>query len=87
MQFLENLWKIWENIDILNLSERRRNYLVSEPNYHTAEFFTEHLLVIEMKKTDILMNQPVCLGLSIVLVWFCETEIWWRSKIVLYGYR
>ena len=87
MQFLENLWKIWENIEILNMSERRRNYLVSEPNYHTAEFFTEKLLVIEMKKTEILMNQPVCLGLSIVLVWLCKTKIWWRSKIVLYGYR
>ena len=33
------------------MSERRRNYLGSEPNYHTAEFFTENLLVIEMKKT------------------------------------
>ena len=31
-------------------TERRRNYLVSEPNYHTAKFFTEHLLAIEMKK-------------------------------------
>ena len=31
-------------------TERRRNYLVSEPNYNTAKFFTEHLLAIEMKK-------------------------------------
>ena len=31
-------------------AERRRNYLVSEPNYHTTKFFTEHLLAIEMKK-------------------------------------
>ena len=31
-------------------TERRRNYLVSEPNYHTTKFFTEHLLAIEMKK-------------------------------------
>ena len=30
--------------------ERRRNYLVSEPNYHTTKIFTEHLLAIEMKK-------------------------------------
>ena len=30
--------------------ERRRNYLVSEPNYHTTKFFTETLLAIEMKK-------------------------------------
>ena len=28
-------------------TERRRNYLVSEPNYHTTKFFTEHLLAIE----------------------------------------
>ena len=31
-------------------TERRRNYLVSEPNYHTTNFFTENLLEIEMKK-------------------------------------
>ena len=31
-------------------TERRRNYLVSEPNYHTTKFFTEILLAIEMKK-------------------------------------
>ena len=37
--------------------ERRRNYLVSEPNYHTTKFFTEYLLAIEMKKTQILMNK------------------------------
>ena len=24
-------------------TERRRNYLVSEPNYHTTTFFTEHI--------------------------------------------
>ena len=47
-------------------TERRRNYLVSEPNYHTRKFFTENLLAIEMKKTEILMNKPVCLGLSIL---------------------
>ena len=31
-------------------TERRRNYLVSEPNYHTTKFFTGNLLAIEMKK-------------------------------------
>ena len=31
-------------------TERRRNYLVLEPNHHTTKFFTEHLLAIEMKK-------------------------------------
>ena len=33
-------------------TEKRRNYLVSEPNYHTAKFFTENLLAIEMKKNS-----------------------------------
>ena len=48
-------------------TERRENYLVSEPNYHTTDkFFTENLLTIEMKKTEIRMNKPVYLGLSIL---------------------
>ena len=41
------------------------NYLVSEPNYHTTKFFTENLLAIEMRKTQVVMNKPVYLGLSI----------------------
>ena len=35
---------------ILVTTERRRNYLVSEPNYHTRKLFTENLLGIEMKR-------------------------------------
>ena len=31
-------------------TERRRNYLMSEPNYHTTKFFAENLLAIQMKK-------------------------------------
>ena len=31
-------------------TERRRNYLVSEPNYHTTKFFTANSLATEMKK-------------------------------------
>ena len=43
-------------------TERRRNYLVSEPNYQTTKFFTEHLLAIDTKKTEILIDKPVYLG-------------------------
>ena len=43
---------------------RKRNYLVSQSNYHTPKFSTEHLLAIEMKTTQILMSKPVYLGLS-----------------------
>ena len=54
MQFLEKLWKMWEtrNIKVV-ATEKRRNYLVSEPNFHTVKFFTENLLAIEMIKTQI----------------------------------
>ena len=44
-------------------TERRRNHLGSEPNYHTTKFFTEHLLATEMKKAETLMNKPDYLGL------------------------
>ena len=30
--------------------ESRRNYLQSEPSYHTTKFFTDNLLATEMKK-------------------------------------
>ena len=56
-----------KNRDIkLVTTERRRNYLVSKPNYHTTNFFTENLLAIEIKKTEIIMNKSVCLGLSVL---------------------
>ena len=47
-------------------TERRDYYLVSQSNYHTAKLFTETLLATEMKKTQVLMNKPVYLGLSIL---------------------
>ena len=47
-------------------TEKRRNHLVSEPNYQTTKLFTEKLLAIEMKKTQIIMNKPAYLGLSIL---------------------
>ena len=60
-------------------TEKRRNYLVPEPNYHTTEFFTEKLAIwkteekllaieklLAMRKTQILMNIPAYLGLSVL---------------------
>ena len=54
--------------------ERRRNYLVSEPNCHTVVFFTENLLAIEIRKTQILTNRLVYLVLWILDL--CETVIY-----------
>ena len=47
-------------------TDKRRNQLASEPNYHTTKWFSENLLAIEMKKTKVKMNKPVYLGLSIL---------------------
>ena len=46
----------------LVITNRRRNYLVSELNYHTTNFFS----AIEMKKKKVKMNRPVYLVLSIL---------------------
>ena len=34
-------------------TERRRNYLVSEPNYHTTKFLTENLSAMQISKIQI----------------------------------
>ena len=62
--------KTMENIQKhgdLNLvtTQEKRNYLVSEPNYHTTNIFLENSLTIKIKKTWIHTNKPVHLGLSI----------------------
>ena len=78
--FEENIFKLMNNSvfgktienvrkhrDIkLIITEKRKNYLVSEPNYRTTKFCTENLLAIVMRKTEILMNKSVYLGLSIL---------------------
>ena len=51
MHFLEKLWKMLENRDFkLIKTQRRWDYLVSEPNYHTTKFFTDNLLLEKWKK-------------------------------------
>ena len=47
-------------------TDKRRNQLVSEPNYHTTKYFLETLLAIEMKKIKVKMNKPIYSGLSIL---------------------
>ena len=47
-------------------TDKRRNQLVSEPNYHATKWFSENLLATEMKKIKVKKNKPVYLGLSIL---------------------
>ena len=51
--------------------------MVSDPNCHSIKLFTESLLAIEMKKTQIFMKKRVYLGTSILEI----------SKIVMYEFQ
>ena len=42
------------------------NKLVSGPNYHTLNYISEDLSIIEMNKTKLKINKPIYLGLSIL---------------------
>ena len=42
--------------------DKKRNKLVSEPNYHTTNLISEDLSITEMKKTKVKMNKPIYLG-------------------------
>ena len=47
-------------------TDKRRNQLVSEPNYHATKWFSQNVLAVEMKKRKVKMNKPVYLGFSIL---------------------
>ena len=57
-------------------TDKRRNRLVSEPNYHATKWFSKNLLATEMKKIKVKMNKPVYLGLSILEI----------SKTIMYEF-
>ena len=61
---MENVSK-HRNIKLVT-TDKRRNQLVSEPNYHATKWFSENLLAIEMKKIKAKLNKSVYLGLSIL---------------------
>ena len=46
------------DIKLVTKNAQRRKY-VSEPNYMTSKCFSEDLMAIEMRKTEVLMNKPV----------------------------
>ena len=63
--FEKTLWNMRKNINMkFVITGKTKNYLVSEPNSHATNFFTENLLAIVIRKTQMLMNKPVYLDLS-----------------------
>ena len=57
-------------------SDKRRKWLVSEPNFHSHKRFSEHLMAIEMKKIGVKIAKPLYLGMSILDI----------SKILMYEF-
>ena len=47
-------------------TDKRRNQLASEHNYHTTKYFSENLIAIEMKKTKVKINKLIYLSMSIL---------------------
>ena len=80
--FRNTMENVRKHRDIKPFSSKRRiNYLVSESNYYTTKFFTKNLLAIEMKKTQIIMNKPVYLGLSILDISKTKMYDFWYNYI------
>ena len=65
--FRKTMKNVRKHRDIgLITTDKRRNQLVSEPNYHTIKWFSEDFLAIEMMKSKVKMNKTVYLRLSII---------------------
>ena len=75
--FGKNMENIRKHRDIKFVkTDKKRNKLVSEPNFHTMKLIDDNLAIIEMKKVKVKMNKPIYLGLSILDI----------SKINLYEF-
>ena len=57
-------------------TNKKRDKLVSEPNYHTMKLIDDNLAIIEMKKVNVKISKPIYLGISIVDI----------SKITMYEF-
>ena len=83
---MENVRK-HRNIKLVK-SDKKRNKLVSEPNFHTMKLIDNNLAIIEMKKVKVKMNKPIYLGLSILNItkitmyefWYDYVKIKYEDK-------
>ena len=75
--FGKTMGNVRKNRDIkLVKTDKKRNKLVSEPNFHTMKLIDNNLAIIEMRKVKVEMNKPIYLGLSILDI----------SKITMYEF-
>ena len=63
--FGKTMEKMRKHRDIkLVTTDKRRNQLASEPNYHTTKYLSENLMALEMKMIKVKMNKPIHLSMS-----------------------
>ena len=83
--------KTMENVrkhrDIKSVTtDKKRSKLVSEPNYHTMNYISEDLSIIEMKRTKVKMHKPIYLGLPILKISkLLMNEFWYDYMKPKYG--
>ena len=67
-------------------AEYKRNKLASEPNYHSTKCISKHLLVLEMKKTEVKINKPIYLRQAVLdLSKTLMFEFWYDYLKPMYG--
>ena len=64
---MENLRKR-VNIKLVTKCEGRygAEALIFKPNVHSRSIFSENLVAVELRKTEILFNKPIYVGLSVL---------------------
>ena len=82
---MENIRK-HRDIKLVTTDKKKRSKLVSEPNYHTINYISEDLSIIEMNRTKVKMNKPIYLGLSILEISkLLMYELWYDYMKPKYG--
>ena len=67
-------------------TNKQRNKLASEPNYHTTKYISKNLLIMEVKKTEVKMNKPIYLGQAILdITKILIYEFWYDYIKLKYG--
>ena len=67
-------------------TEAKRNKHSSEPNYHSTKCISKHLLVMEMKKTEVKINNPIYFGQAVLdLSKTLMFEFWYGYLKPMYG--
>ena len=64
------------DVKLVNTKEKLRK-LVAKPNFKSRKIFNENLVSVHMKKTSLLMNKPIYLGMCILDL----------SKIIMYDFH